>query len=63
MLCQVGGLVDAGMVGKIARRGDDDAPHVAAEPGGNVRGIRQMANAQRQVDALVDEIDEPVEHE
>ena len=63
LLGQIGGLPDARVIGQIAGRSDHDAPDIAAEADGDERGVRQMADAQGDVDALIDQVDGPVQQE
>ncbi len=61
MFGQVRRFFDAGVIGKIARRGDNDAPDISPEPGGNERRIRQMADAECNIHTFVHQVYESVE--
>ena len=63
MLRQIAGLVDAGMLGEIARGCDDHAPDVAADPNGHHGGVRQLGDAQGDVDPFLDQIGVAVEQD
>ena len=54
------GLTDDRMPRQIVRRGGDDATNFA-KPDRDEVGIRKMRDAQRDVDAFVDQVDRPVE--
>jgi hypothetical protein len=56
MLGQIGRLDDAGVLGQIARRSDDDPLDVAAHPHRDHRGVRQLADPQGHIDPLLDEV-------
>jgi hypothetical protein len=63
MLRQIAGLVDAGMLGEIARGCDDHAPHVAADPNGHHGAVRQLGDAQGDVDPFLNQIGVAVEQD
>ena len=63
MVGKIGGFVDAGLVGEIAGRSDDDASDIAAEADDDERGVGQIGDAQGDIDAFVDQIDVPVQEE
>ena len=58
---EIAWLKDARMLGEIGWRGCDDAPDLT-DPHGDHRGVRQMRNSQRGIDAFIDQVHKPVEH-
>src|SRR6202012_5611454 len=58
---QICGLFDSRMALEVARRSNHDAPDIAAKPDRDERRILQFADAQRNVDAFLDQVDGPVE--
>jgi len=54
---QICRLLDVWMARKIAGRSDHNVPDVATEADRNERRIRQMANAQSNIDAFLHQVD------
>ena len=62
-LARSAGSLMTRVIGEVAGRGDHDASDIAAEADGDERGVRQMGDAQRDIDALIDQVDGPVQQE
>jgi hypothetical protein len=60
LLREIARLVDPRMFGEIGWRGSDDAADFT-DPHGDHRRIRQMCDAQGDIDALVHQVHKPVE--
>jgi len=60
---QVRGLSNDGVGRQVGRRSDDDPAHVVADAGGDERGVRQPADAGRDVDALIDQAHRAVQQQ
>ena len=61
VLRQIAELVDVGMLGEIARGCDDHAPDVAADPNSHHGPVRQLGDAQGDIDFFLDQIGVAVE--
>src|SRR5262249_13430885 len=63
MLRQVAELVDARMLGEVARGCDDHALHVAADSNGHHGGVWQLGDAEGDVDSFLDQIGVAIEQD
>jgi len=59
---QIGRLLDARMLLEVTRRSHHEPAHFA-DPGRYHRGIGEVRDAKRDVDAFVDQVDRPVEQQ